>query len=113
MDRRRRHSPWLAALFALLIGMFALSSVTDAAACGAEIEPAHVSEAFEQADTHKNMSDAAHGVCSHGHCHHGVKASSDRVDEGADHSGRAIHVLSPDDMRTAHAPEGLKRPPRG
>ena len=113
MDRRRRQSPWLAALFALLLGVFCLSPVVDAVACAGEIEPAHASAAFEDAETHAPTADAAHGACAHGHCHHGAKAPSDRSEGHVaslrhDAPGRAF-----DDTRTSHAPNGLKRPPRG
>lgn len=113
MDRRRRHSPWLAALFALFLGVFALSPVADALTCAGEIEPAHSSATFDDPADHSSPSDVAHGACAHGHCHHGAKAPSDRPDARVASLRSVEHARAFDDMRTAHAPEGLKRPPRG
>jgi hypothetical protein len=113
MDRRRRQSPWLTALFALFLGVFALSPVVDAVACAGEIQPAHASAAFEDSETHAPTSDAAHGACTHGHCHQGARAPSYRLEAPVAVFERVAHQPAPDDMRTAHAPDGLKRPPRG
>ncbi|RZJ88460.1 MAG: hypothetical protein EON88_21280 [Brevundimonas sp.] len=93
--------------------MFALSPVADALTCAGEIEPAHSSATFDDPAEHSSPSDVAHGACAHGHCHHGAKAPSDRPEARVASLRSVEHARAFDDMRTAHAPEGLKRPPRG
>jgi hypothetical protein len=113
MDRRRRHSPYLAALFALFLGVFALSPVVDAMACAGEVEPVSAAAVVQDDDGHGPASDIAHGACTHGHCHHGAKAPSERLDDRVAAATRVSHARAPDDRRAVQTPDGLMRPPRG
>lgn len=112
MDRRRRHTPWLAALFALFVGVFALAPVADALACAGEVEPAPAAAAFEPGHEPSGDADPAHGACAHGHCHHGAKVAADRLDPRPPAFGQIVLSRAPDDLRPSRAPDGLKRPPR-
>ncbi|MBX3476246.1 MAG: hypothetical protein KF910_01440 [Brevundimonas sp.] len=104
-------------MIALLIAVFAVPSV-DAAVCATEGPAAashvvdnHVSEEGAAGDEADDRG-GGHGLCSHGHCHHG---SVGRVDSSPETvkltvtKGRSPFV---DDNLTSYASEGLKRPPR-
>lgn len=113
---RARRRPILTALFALVVGLFTLGSLTDAAACGPEQAEATVHSLIDAAPSADADADAdcctgAHG-CAHGHCHApaglppGVSAQTDVWTTTA-HLG-----ASPQISLASTAPDGLIRPPR-
>lgn len=111
MTRRGGHSRLMTALFALFVGLFALAPAADAFACAGEIEPAHAAAV----DIHSDPDDGGgpvHGVCAHGHCHHGAKAADNRPEAPLAAFETARHERAPNDLRASHAPDELKRPPR-
>lgn len=105
---------WMVALFALLVAMFALAPIVEAAECGVELPSAHQTLAGDVDGDHDQDQQPMHGVCAHGHCHHSgsiVTPNLTMVAKTADL--RADHAFPLDDLRISHAPEGLERPPRG
>jgi hypothetical protein len=111
MNRRGGHSRLMAALFALFLGLFALAPAADAFACAGETGPVHAA-AFDVQTDPDDASDPMHGVCAHGHCHHGAKAADSRAEAPPAVFETARHERAPNDLRASHAPDGLKRPPR-
>ena len=110
LDRMR---PLVAVL--LLLGVF-LAGTVDAVACEPMVEEAsHVaSEAHDADGGGKDSSPGSekHGLCSHGHCHHGGQLVQAVADESL-----ALPVAEeyrPELAGTLHssAYDGLKRPPR-
>lgn len=109
---------WLSlyAVIALMIAVFVAPSV-DAAACGPEasIAAAHMVDTHPVADE-GDKGDVGepgdHGLCSHGHCHHG---SAGRLDSSAATVKLTLGEDRPpftDDYLPSYASEGLKRPPK-
>ncbi len=102
---------WMIALFALVIAMFAMAPIVEAAECGVELPSAH--QAIDSDQDHGPKSQPSHGACSHGHCHHAGSLMTPQPSVGMA-CLLASAVLAPlmDDMRVSHAPDGLERPPR-
>lgn len=105
----------MAALLALAIAVFALAPAAEAAICG--IEPpaacgqvnAHPDDGVDGVD-----SDSPHGVCGHGHCHHGGSVApmttSLTTFAALDACDRQWRI---DEAPLSRVPGGLDRPPRG
>jgi len=105
---------WMAALFALIVAMFALAPIVEAAECGVELPSAHQILAGDVDDNRDHGQQPMHGACSHGHCHHSgyvVTPALTTATKAADL--RADHAFPLDDLRVSYAPDGLERPPRG
>lgn len=114
-----KRSSWLSlyAVIALLVAVFVAPAV-DAAACAPEgsIAAAHMADDHAVADS-GDKDDAGerggdHGLCSHGHCHHG---SAGRIDSSPVTVKLTLGEDRPpftDDYLPSYASEGLKRPPR-
>lgn len=102
---------WMMALFALVVAMFAMAPIVEAAECGVELPSAH--QTIDNDRGHGSQPQPAHGACSHGHCHHGgsIATPQPSVETTRLLAGAVIAPLM-DDMRVSHAPEGLERPPR-
>ncbi len=102
---------WVTALFALLVAMFALAPIAEAAECGVEPPSAHQMITSDQ--DHEPDPQPVHGACSHGHCHSaGSAATPDPSLRAPCLTANAVLAPPMDDMRVAHAPDGLERPPR-
>lgn len=114
MTRQRFRTGWWAALFALVLAVFAVAPAAEAAVCGGETVSSHAAPASDDAPDPggADRGDKAHGLCSHGHCHHG----------GAPVGGGVIsdpHIAMDldrgwlsDDPPLSRVPTGLDRPPR-
>lgn len=103
---------WIVALFALLVTLFALAPIVEAAECGVELPSAHQTLAGEFDGDH-DQGEPLHGACSHGHCHHsGSLVTPDLTTAVQALDLRADHAFPLNDLRVSHAPEGLERPPR-
>ena len=104
----------LVVVMSLLIAIFIVMPVTDAAACGPELASAHQGLALETPDDHGDQAPQSGDLnCSHGHCHHQGAARPpvadlDRQPSMAD----ARHARPADARLTPFAPHGLMRPPR-
>lgn len=109
----RKH--WvMGALFTLLALVFVAVPAADAAACGFEPAQVHDVSTVTDGDGGGEPASSEHGLCAHGHCHHGGVALTagpqvpKAVQSGADTTFRA--ASPPFD---SHPPTGLERPPRG
>jgi hypothetical protein len=99
------------ALFALVIAMFALAPIVEAAECGFERPSAHQTIEPDQDDG--AAPEPTHNACSHGHCHHaGSLATLKSLAETPRLRDQAMLAPVMDDLRVSHAPDGLERPPR-
>lgn len=111
MASQMTRTRWMMALFALVVAMFVMAPIVEAAECGVEMPSAH--QTIDNDQNHGSEPQPAHGVCSHGHCHH---SGSLATPQPAAEAPRlvAVNVITPmmDDMRVSHAPDGLERPPR-
>ena len=109
----RKH--WLVtALVALFAVLFVLVPVADAAACGSELSPPHTMASVETPSSPPSNSPSGHGLCVHGHCHHGGVALPHPLGPELEREA----VVAPElpfgaAPLASHAPGGLKRPPRG
>ncbi|MFN6981184.1 MAG: hypothetical protein ACK4NU_04590 [Brevundimonas sp.] len=104
----------MAALFALIVAMFALAPIVEAAECGVELPSAHQILAGDVDGDHDQGRQPMHGACSHGHCHHsGSVVTPDLTSATKAADLRADHAFPLDDLRVSYAPDGLERPPRG
>ena len=110
----RASSPVMAALFALILGLFATGPMVDALTCGPE--STHSCEAGLTAGDHSE-DDSVHDKdilhsCSHGHCH----SASDvppRLHSVALYRSAQTGMTLPSDPRLVSATsDGLIRPPR-
>lgn len=113
MVQERRRFGVVAALFALLVAVFVLIPTVDAAACAAELEPAHAaaSTADDGGDLPSDPDD--HAICSHGHCHHSGTAIPSSPQSITVTTVVAPTLLRPtDEPLASRAPSGLERPPR-
>jgi hypothetical protein len=105
---------WIVALFALLVAMFALAPVVEAAECGVELPSAHQTVAGDVDGGQDEGRQPMHGTCSHGHCHHSGSMVTPDLTMGTETADlRADHAFPLDDLRVSYAPDGLERPPRG
>ena len=105
---------WMAALFALIVAMFALAPIVEAAECGVELPSAHQILAGDVDDNRDQGQQQMHGACSHGHCHQsGSVVTPDLTTATKAADLRADHAFPLDDLRVSYAPDGLERPPRG
>jgi hypothetical protein len=104
----------ITALLALLVAVFVLAPVVDAAACGSEIEPAHASSSIDQPSQPDDGPSGDHSLCAHGHCHHGGAVLPYPTEPDATRTHFEAPTLKPNKAPLAsHSPSGLKRPPRG
>ena len=105
---------WMMALFALLVAMFALAPIAEAAECGVELPSAHQTLAADVDSDHDQGRQPMHGSCSHDHCHHsGSIVTPGLTLATRDANLRGDHAFPLDDLRASYAPDGLERPPRG
>lgn len=98
-------------LTALLITVFLVLPVADAAACADEVAGAE-SVMLVHIDAHADEQyDGAHGHCAQGHCHHAAHGLPFALPTLAQPIG---HAPRDDAQRIAHShrPDGLTRPPR-
>lgn len=109
----------LGALLALVVTLFGLVPVADAAVCGPELPHdvvaadgliAEVHDADDAGDHAGLDGDAA---CAHGHCHHATNALTPLggVTPVA-FGGAGLPTPLPGDLMISRAPSGLERPPR-
>lgn len=114
-----KRSSWLSlyAVIALLVAVFVAPAV-DAAACAPEASVATAHMVNDHVvDGNGDKDDAGerggdHGLCSHGHCHHG---SAGRIDSSAAPLQLTLsenRLTFTDDYLPSIAAEGLKRPPK-
>ena len=110
----------LAAL--LILFSLLLATVVDAATCGTEIAPTGAIESMAVVGQLKTPTDEEdrgdagalvdqHGVCAHGHCHHGANfAEAVRSDQRA----RPATIIEPTNVVVLSSATNnrLKRPPR-
>lgn len=99
------------ATLALLIAVFVVIPVADAALCALEGEATHLSLAVDE-DGHEddNLFDLSQGHCEHGHCHHTTShVSTDILASG---TWRHAHHWPEYDTAVSYTPDGLKRPPK-
>jgi len=104
----------MAALFALILGLFATGPLVDALTCGQEssasCEATLVSGEHSDADQ-SHGKDVLHG-CAHGHCH--ASPNLPPMSGGTDMFAAASAFTSfpGDPLLRSTAPDGLIRPPR-
>ena len=114
MTSQMTSTRWMVALFALLVAMFALAPIVEAAECGVELPSAHQTLAGDVDGDHDQGQQPMHGACAHGHCHHsGSIVTPDLTTATKTADLRADHAFPLDDLRVSYAPDGLERPPRG
>lgn len=106
----------------LMLAMMAFASVADAATCGVEIGSPVAFEVLGsasalQVDADQRDHDAGgspadkHGLCAHGHCHHGSNiAEAPRFERLAPQL--AVHLPETQGEWPSANPDLLKRPPR-
>lgn len=102
---------FLAAMI-LVIAVFVVAPAVDAATCAPEAPSAHGTSAHD-ADTGDHSDPAAqHGLCAHGHCHHGGGAL--KLAEAEFQPSVPPARLRPraDHLALTPRPGGLERPPR-
>lgn len=109
----RKRSPIVAALFALILGLFVVGPLVEASTCG--LEGIDTCDAVLQNDEHSSE-DASHGAdvphsCNHGHCH-----TATHLPPGG---GELVALNTPENLAPSRdyllastAPDGLIRPPR-
>ena len=111
--------------FVVLLMLVAMVFVTaaDAAACGAEVAPGNSavwvavddtlasSEATGEDGEDSGVPVEQHGVCGHGHCHHGASLSGTVPKNSATHQAVAPAPLSSEAL-ASNISNRLKRPPR-
>lgn len=108
----------LGALLALVVTMFGLVPVADAAVCGPELPHDVVTADGLVVEVHDAATDDHTGpdagaACAHGHCHHAANALIPFLETpAAAFSGVARLSPLPSDLLTSRVPGGLERPPR-
>lgn len=108
----------LGALLALVITMFGLVPVADAAVCGPELPHDVAAEGLiveihdaDDAGDHAGLDGDA--ACAHGHCHHAASALIPWLETPSTAYSGAVQLSPlPSDLLTSRAPGGLERPPR-
>lgn len=113
-----RKSSWLSLHAVIALFAVFLAPAVDAAACAPEttVITAHMVDTLATSDN-DDRDDAGerngeHGVCSHGHCHHG---STGPVDSSTETVKLTLSEERPpfvEDYQPSYASEGLKRPPK-
>lgn len=113
-----RHKPFLTALFALVVGLFALGPLTDAVACAPEAPHIAAKAAVDtdqitgfSADADNHPDGAAHG-CAHGHCHAPAGLPPSDLIQTSAWTTTARLGAPPQAALISSAPDGLIRPPR-
>ncbi|MGH7028148.1 hypothetical protein [Brevundimonas sp.] len=107
----------MGALLALVVTMFGLVPVADAAVCGLELPHDVASADVATAEVHAD-DDGAPGLdgdasCAHGHCHHAASALipfTEAPPAAFSVAARPFPLLN--DLLTSRVPGGLERPPR-
>lgn len=96
----------------LLIAVFGLIPVADAAFCALDDTASHLSSAID-ADGEEPRPDSGMdpGHCEHGHCHHGSLLLSLELQPARD-SLHPVARTTGHQLFVSHLPDGLKRPPR-
>ena len=111
--------------FVVLLMLVAMMFVTaaDAAACGAEVAPGNSAAWVTVDDTPVSAETSGedgedsgtpveqHGVCGHGHCHHGASFSG-TVDKTPAPHAAVVPAASPAETLVSDITDRLKRPPR-
>ena len=119
--RRLVLNPFIVLL--MLVAMVFVSAA-DAAACGAEVMPeapavlidgnggsvASAADAVEEPDDDAAPAEQ-HGVCNHGHCHHGASFAAPVQKTAAMHEP-ALLVSAPPMVLVSSVSDRLRRPPR-
>ena len=110
----RSNSPIMAALFALILGLFVSGPLVDAVTCGQE---AAISCEFALTDADHPADDQGHGqdalhACNHGHCHSTSNLPPVLGDAAVYAFAPASTTLSADPLFVSETPDGLIRPPR-
>lgn len=101
----------LVAAMTLVIAVFVVVPVADAAACVPEAPSSHQTVNHDPADG--DHSGPEHGVCSHGHCHQTASERPSFSDfDGSPMIARPRHDWPRDDFVGAFATDGPMRPPR-
>lgn len=98
---------------ALLIAVFVVIPVADAALCGEEVQSSHLSLSVDEDHNSDETSlpDFLQDHCEHGHCHHTTACVAISI-AGADLRWRQAHIWPDYDAAVSFTPEGLKRPPK-
>lgn len=112
MVRQRLRTGWWAALFALILAVFAVAPTAEAALCGGETACSQAAAADRSAHDSADQGDRGHGICSHGHCHHGGSASGAGEESDAPPHIDLVHDWLSDYPSLSRVPNGLERPPR-
>lgn len=104
-----------AALLAAFLALFVLVPAVDAMSCGPEAAASET--AILLIDDHSSDAgggaDADHGVCAHGHCHHGGVSTPARSAVSFDAApARSSVCMRPASRLISHPPAGPERPPR-
>ncbi|MEQ7154109.1 hypothetical protein [Brevundimonas aurifodinae] len=101
------------ALIALFVAVLVLVPSIDAVACSTELEPTHAAQVMEGDTGEGEDIGSAHGVCSHGHCHHVSTplGGTQELDTSAWLEGRSRAIIG-DDLLSSRVPAGPERPPR-
>lgn len=109
------------AVFLALV-MLVFATMADAATCGAEIAPAETTEiaappasieagVTEDSHDREGSTTEQHGVCAHGHCHHGSNVSDNPCVDAIGHQAASHASLAAAQLPPAEN-DLLKRPPR-
>lgn len=97
----------------IVVAVFFIVPAVDAAACAPEPPAAHASVDHLPQDGDHGSAGDTHGICSHGHCHHGGSARPETAEALTVGLGRPpLDAARHDAFLASITPEGLKRPPR-
>ncbi|MCV0415233.1 MAG: hypothetical protein K5831_10170 [Brevundimonas sp.] len=97
----------------IVFAVFFIVPAVDAAACAPEPPAAHASVDHQPQDGDHGSAGDTHGICSHGHCHHGGSARPETAEALTVGFGRPpLDAVRHDAFLASITPEGLKRPPR-
>ena len=104
----------LCAALTIVIAVFIVTPVSDAAACAPEPVSAHQSLDHDPDAGDHSGTTGEYGLCSHGHCHHTASERFLATDFNLTAlSFKSQHDRPLDDDRVSFTSDGLKRPPRG
>ena len=102
----------LLAVMTLVFAVFVATPMVDAATCAPEPPSAHGYVAHESGQGDHSDKGGQHGVCAHGHCHHGGGAMKlNDVEIQAPSLSARLRPQS-DHLVLTPVPGGLERPPR-
>lgn len=99
-------------LVQLVLAVFLVAPMAEAASCTAELSPAHATLVDDNGQGSKSM-EKDHAICSHGHCHHtSVTRTTGQISEPVSFGKPPFDTGWHDDLLASVTPEGLMRPPR-